>query len=148
MAVKGRTLIYESIINEQLPQVATFKRMVLFRRAISEWNKHSHFFMFCQSSCYLVGAKDSRPPAGAGEPWKGVEDICLLPHPSPHTVPHVIPWGPGERSIDSLSLASVWIRHKTGEWIKLAVLNEEHKSSSVCLVTMWKLKKNEFLMLR
>ena len=59
MAVKGRTLVYESIINEQLPQVATLKRIVLFRRAISEQTKHSHVFMFCQSPYDLVGAKDS-----------------------------------------------------------------------------------------
>lgn len=91
MAVKGRTLVYESIINEQLPQVATFKRIVLFRHAISERNKHSRVFMFRQRSYYLDGAKDSGPQAGAGEPWKGIEDVRLLPHPSPHTVPHVIP---------------------------------------------------------
>ena len=32
--------------------------------------------------------------------------------------------------------------------MKPAMLNEEHKSSSICFFTMWKLKKIEFLLLR
>lgn len=63
------------------PQVATFKRTVLFRRAISERNKHSQVFMFCQlPSYYLVGAKDSGASGRSWEPWKEIEDVRSPSH--------------------------------------------------------------------
>lgn len=95
-----------------------------------------------------VGAMDSRPQAGAGEPRGSVgEDpaVPLLLTPCPSTLSHVIPGGLRERS--SLCLSGAWIDHKTGEWMKPALFNKKHKSSSVYSVTVWEFK-NDFLLFR
>lgn len=93
-------VIYGTVINEQLPQVITFKGTVSFRHVISEGKSH---FILSEVIQHLDGAIDFRPQAGAGKPGGGVggtENVPFLSAPQPPCrMAHTIRRGPTERRV-------------------------------------------------
>lgn len=118
MAVRGRTFLYKLVINEQLPQVATFEETVSFRHVISEGKKHS--LSLCSVRVHAIWLESWTPGLRQelGSWGKSCEDRgCVSP---PHTP---VPM----QSLEDQEEEVVYNYHKsgsitkTGEWMKPAV---------------------------
>lgn len=115
--------------------MTTFRGMISFRHVISEGKS---FLYILLEFIHLVGAIDFRPWAGGGKPrgdtgggsvWGGTENVPFLSTLQSHiSVPHPLRTKKEKRFITIRNLDQSIPRR---EWMKPAVLNEEHKSSSV-----------------